>query len=166
MLDRIHKIAEIVAAFAIVGSLIFVGIQMQQNTEAVRINTSQAGVEMWQATSLTMATNPELAQAWTRETITPFQGESLQLRWFLNYVLKAAEHNYHQWLEGNLSDRDWMGIRNRLLLHFRVQNHYRNILRDNEVGNENFYSPEFITLMKTIMKEADAAGNWPTSTDD
>ena len=33
MLDRIHKIAEIVAAFAIVGSLIFVGIQIRQVAE-------------------------------------------------------------------------------------------------------------------------------------
>lgn len=35
MLDRIHKISEIIAAFAIVGSLIFVGIQVDQNTQAI-----------------------------------------------------------------------------------------------------------------------------------
>ena len=38
MLDRIHKVSEIVAAFAIVGSLIFVGIQMLQNNRIAIAN--------------------------------------------------------------------------------------------------------------------------------
>lgn len=37
MLGRVHKIADIVAAFAVVGSLIFVGIQLQQSTKAMRL---------------------------------------------------------------------------------------------------------------------------------
>ena len=36
MLDRIHKISEIVAAFAIVASLIFVGVQVSQITGALK----------------------------------------------------------------------------------------------------------------------------------
>ena len=38
MLDRIHKIAEIVAAAAIVGSLVFVGMQMLQNNRIAIAN--------------------------------------------------------------------------------------------------------------------------------
>jgi hypothetical protein len=45
MLDRIHKISEIVAAAAIVGSLIFVGIQMNQNTSALRASFIQSSIE-------------------------------------------------------------------------------------------------------------------------
>jgi hypothetical protein len=44
MLDRIHKIAEILAAVAIVFSLVFVGLQIKQNTRAI---ASQEDSSVW-----------------------------------------------------------------------------------------------------------------------
>ena len=64
MLDRIHKIAEIVAAFAIVGSLLFVGIQMQQNTEALETGLEQNASHRWQEINLTQIAAPGILEAW------------------------------------------------------------------------------------------------------
>jgi hypothetical protein len=44
MLDRVYKIAEILAAVAIVFSLVFVGLQIKQNTQAI---ASQEDSSVW-----------------------------------------------------------------------------------------------------------------------
>ena len=61
MLDRFHKISEIIAAFAIVGSLVFVGIQLNQNTSALLVDSQQSAMAAWNDTSLAIATNERLA---------------------------------------------------------------------------------------------------------
>ena len=64
MLDRFHKVSEIVASFAIVGSLIFVGIQVNQNTNATRVSNAQAAMQVWSDHAMAMATSESLAQAY------------------------------------------------------------------------------------------------------
>ncbi|HIF10214.1 MAG TPA: hypothetical protein EYQ81_10505 [Sneathiellales bacterium] len=44
MLERIHKIAEVLAAVAIAFSLVFVGLQIKQNTRAI---ASQEDSSVW-----------------------------------------------------------------------------------------------------------------------
>lgn len=64
MLDRAHQIADIVAAFAVVGSLIFVGIQLQQNAKAMGVENRQSAMNGWNETTLAVATNEQLAEQW------------------------------------------------------------------------------------------------------
>ena len=117
MLDRFHKIAEIVASFAIVGSLIFVGIQVSQNTDATRISNSHAALDSWNEINLAMAADKELTQSQLdgfypelREYGQSDVGSARMFFW-LTAGIKAVEHNYLQWLDGNLSDELWHGYR-------------------------------------------------------
>ena len=61
MLDRFHKMAEIVASIAIVASLIFVGIQVSQNTTATSSQTHQFLLQDETRTSELLITHPEVA---------------------------------------------------------------------------------------------------------
>ena len=62
MLDRFHKISEIIAAFALVASLLFVGVQISQNTDATRISNAQAGFQTWSNQGMAAATDEDLSR--------------------------------------------------------------------------------------------------------
>ena len=117
MLDRFHKLSEIVAAFAIVGSLIFVGLQMQQNTDAMRVSFIQSSMESWNLHSMTMASDerllseffsgvyPELQQKFGK--IDPVEG---QVSVWMTATWHTVETLFFQWQAGYLSDEHWQGL--------------------------------------------------------
>ena len=117
MLDRVHKISEIIASFAIVGSLIFVGIQVSQNTDATKISNAQAALSSWNEVSLASATNDGITQGLfdgmhpeLKQYLVIDETQFRTFSWF-DAGFKAVEVNYLQWLEGNLSDDLWHGYR-------------------------------------------------------
>jgi hypothetical protein len=159
MLDRIHKIAEIVAAFAIVGSLVFVGMQMQQNTSAIRSSAAQANSDSWQNLTLTMANNPKLAELWAATVITPenFEGqispELLQIIAFISANTKSMETNYHQWLSGNLSDELFSAARSGFVQQLEIQPLMEQFLT---VPGMVAYTDSFTAFVQEALAEAKA----------
>src|SRR5688572_17754565 len=59
------KMIEWFTAFGVILSLLFVGVQIRQNTNAVRIATYQDIADQALQINLTVATNPNLATAYT-----------------------------------------------------------------------------------------------------
>ena len=117
MLDRIHKISEIVGAVALVASLIFVGIQISQNTEATRISNSQNALNSWNDITLAMTTDDALQRRQYDGTYPELREKFAydpalaRMQSWLFAGVKAVESNYLQWLQGNLSDDLWHGYR-------------------------------------------------------
>jgi hypothetical protein len=155
MLDRIHKIAEIVAAFAIVGSLVFVGIQMQQNTSALRNSAALENAASWQNIGLALSTNTELLEAWisfARIDPSPTTDEARMFN-ISSTMLKSVEFNYLQWLDGNLSDDLWFAVREGLVSQFEVQSFYEIMW---STGGQRTFTPQFQSLFDEVMAEAKA----------
>jgi hypothetical protein len=102
MLDRIHKVAEIVASFAIVGSLIFVGVQVSQNTEAVDVQRDDANWSQWITITGMGATSPDLAdiivrgQAGGLDALT--EAEQFRFSQYHGALFTAYEKNYRSWM--------------------------------------------------------------------
>ena len=117
MLDRIHKISEIVGAIALVASLIFVGIQISQNTEATRISNSQNALNSWNDITLAITTDDALQRRQYEGTypelraLFEYDPDLARMQSWLFAGVKAVESNYLQWLQGNLSDDLWHGYR-------------------------------------------------------
>ena len=117
MLDRIHKISEIVGAIALVASLIFVGIQISQNTEATRISNSQTALNSWNDITLAMTTDDALQRRQYDGTypelraVFEYDPDLARMQSWLFAGVKAVESNYLQWRQGNLSDDLWHGYR-------------------------------------------------------
>jgi hypothetical protein len=157
MLDRIHKIAEIVAAFAIVGSLIFVGMQMQQNTSAIRSSAAQANSDSWQNLTLALANNPKLAEIWAANVITPenFTGqvspELVQIASYVGANVKSMETNYHQWLSGNLSDELFYAARSGFVFQLEIQ---PLMVRFLTAASMVAYTDSFIAFTQEALAEA------------
>ena len=157
MLDRFHKISENVASFAIVGSLIFVGVQVNQNTNATRVSNAQAAMQVWSDHCMAMATSESLAQAFLARfnpEIVEAAGltlDDVRLNMWMSATVRSVESNYLEWLAGNVSDDLWLSHRQSLLSTYAVNEAMRSYW-GNAAQN---HSQPFQELMKEIMPEAD-----------
>lgn len=81
-LETIYYLTQIIAVLAVLGSLIFVGYQIRQNTEQARIQNAAHLQDRYDQIWLTLAESPELALACDRllqgEKIDPAQASQLR----------------------------------------------------------------------------------------
>lgn len=59
---------ELIAVFAVIISLIYVGRQVKQNTEAIQISAAQAFVGMYNTFTANLGASNDLADIWYRGT--------------------------------------------------------------------------------------------------
>ena len=126
MLQDTYFVAEIIGVVALIASLVFVGIQIRQNTDATKASNSQAAQNGWNSLSMTLATNKTLRKTMIEGTPDPLRLQGLSddvvsLNYYMNAGMKFMENNYLQWLEGNLSDDVWQSFR-QTILHMLASN--------------------------------------------
>jgi hypothetical protein len=100
-LSEWSAIAEIVGAAAIIGSLIFVGTEIQQNTSAIRTSTVQAIADQATTINLAYATDDRLAHIFMELSgETPLsdseisRGDRLRLEMAIRAQLRRVENIY------------------------------------------------------------------------
>ncbi len=110
-LSKMHQAGELVAAIAVVISLIFVGLQIRDNTIASEAATYQASVAYDIELLSNVAGNADLARifyAYAWEPSDNLDGtELLQAQWHFTAVLRHLENLYFQHQSGMLSDESW-----------------------------------------------------------
>lgn len=116
-LETIYYITQIIAVVAVVASLIFVGLQVRQDAEQTRLNTSALKATSHHAISdsfnhlnTTLATNPDLARIWdaglqgvdnlNREELTAFHS-------ILIAYVRIFETLYFQSENGTMAKELW-----------------------------------------------------------
>lgn len=98
--SRGKTIGEVLAAIGVIASLIFVGVEIRQNTKAVQGSTTQAIAQ--QSLDLTMAglDNTELREAFGKATSDDpdllTRDDRLLLGWFFSSKLRADENRFRQ----------------------------------------------------------------------
>ena len=109
--------AEIVSALGIVISLIYVGIQVTDNTSAIRSETaSNASTEFidWYKH---VSDDPELMDVWLRGVTSPEtldEQQSLRFVFLLHIVMLQFQNNYYLVEEGTLDKKMLSAINNTL----------------------------------------------------
>ena len=112
-LEQASLIAQIVSALAVIGSLIFVGVQLRQATNAVRASTSQAHSTTYHAIVENIVENGDFARIW-REGLADFDSVSADKR--VRFVAQVSalfryyESSRVQWLRGQLDQEHWFSI--------------------------------------------------------
>lgn len=107
---RLRDILELVGAAAVLVGLVFVGLELRQNTAAMEAATLQNQTDASTEFLLLIASDPDLARIW-RDSIndTVELSELDSLRFFL--VSRARwlrmQNAYLQWQRGTLKDEDW-----------------------------------------------------------
>ncbi len=122
-LQNIYYIGELIAAFAVVASLIFLGIQMRQNTGALKATVESDMMSSWITVMSPHTTSSEFvaAQIEFSEAKGPadISTEALiRLLAFWSGGMKNAEFSYYRYLSGDMEDGLWLAIRNGALRPF------------------------------------------------
>ena len=151
-LQDIYFVAEIFGVVAIIGSLIFVGIQMRQNTSAMKIESHQKANELWTNMSMPLVTNERFATLFA-EDVHPdlravgYDADQVSLSTYMGVSFSIIESHYLRWLEGNLPDEIWSTMKSGLLEFLTLRQssaeHWR-FARD-------FVSPEFRSLVDQLV---------------
>ena len=113
-LQMLTAIAQISTAVAIVPSLIFLGIQINQATRAVKASASQAHAAMYHALSASIVDNPQgFARIWRkglRGADALSDEELARFYAFTSSVLRFFESARVQWLRKQLDLEHWRAI--------------------------------------------------------
>jgi hypothetical protein len=103
------SIAEIIGAIAVIFSLLYVGVQVQENTSEVRASNRQALIDRSSDAVLGVAGNPELAQAISKSAagapLAP--AELTQYQYFVRGMLYDIQEAFLLHEEGRLDDEYW-----------------------------------------------------------
>ena len=136
---------ELVAALGVILSMIFVGLELRQNTVAVRAaarNELAAGSRDW---LMTLAESPELADAlglWLTpdSELTPTQESAA--RYAVRAMLRSVENVFFQVRAGILTEEALgsYGFRSGVLRGPRFREFWQ--------GERDAYDPEFVALLE------------------
>jgi hypothetical protein len=155
-LQEIYFIAEIAAAIAVIGSLIFVGVQLRQSTAATVVGNSQAMVQVRTTLAMALATNSELAALQqqglhpdVREAIGPKPGQN-QIGVWIMATFRSTEVWFLQWRDGQLSDELWQGNRAALKGFFRSHQS----VSDYWATSRDVFAPGFQREVDEMQREA------------
>ena len=109
--DKAKLLVEAGGAIAVLLGLVFVGLELRQNTEAVEAATFQALTDASSNYILSIASDPELNRIVTTGYADPSAlNEQENARFFMinrSYWVRM-QNVYSQWRRGTLSDGDWI----------------------------------------------------------
>ena len=144
-----RTVVEIIGFLSLVGSLAFVGVEIRQNTSAVRGATNQAISDQVGELMLTIATDDNLARLVKRlydgETQDQFDPvDDMRLYMTIMTGLRRVENIFLQIEDGILDDRAF----DRIGLSFYRSNYGQEIWQ----ANKQFFDREFVPFFEELLK--------------
>lgn len=112
-LSDLAAIGSFISGLAVLASLIFVGYQLRQNTQAIRAGASQAHSQNWQQITQPVIDNGEFARIWRLglEDIDSLTDDE-RVRFFAaaGAILRFFEGARLQWRHGQLDKEHWHNV--------------------------------------------------------
>ncbi len=109
-LEQFAYLGEIIAAFSVVASLIYVAKQLGQNAAMMRVNASHERVQRDHELSSTISSSQEFAELWARGA-SDFESldeiEKIRLIFFERGALLHWHHMFALRAQNLLSDANW-----------------------------------------------------------
>jgi len=148
-LEELYFLAGIVTGFGVIGSLLFVGIQMREQNRDNRLQAYHNFASQLRELSGTLARDRELSRLWLEGTGGRLENlkpeEQQQLSFVTQAFLRIFEDAFFQYTEGRLREREWASIE-RVLTPWR-----RSALFEGYWNNRSFmYSDEFVAYVNSL----------------
>ena len=103
-LDQYAAVAEIIGVTLVIASLIYVALQLRQNTEMMRAESRNAIQHSKQQELFLMLQNPDIWRGITKQEL---DDESIRISLWLTASLRAREHEWFQFRHGVLDESAW-----------------------------------------------------------
>ena len=110
--EAIGAVGEILGAIAVIGTLIFVGLQIRSNTRSTQVAASHNLTNTFITVVKTIVDDPELSRMWIQQSQDASTLSASDVERMLAYnvmVLKAFEDAFHHHEMGQMSDEMWDG---------------------------------------------------------
>ncbi|PWN06034.1 hypothetical protein DDZ15_12710 [Rhodohalobacter mucosus] len=146
-------IFDAIGLIAIVGSLIFVGLQVRQGTIATKASTVAQLKDSWVQLNLIEASNPDLAKAWLDVRTNGFENASPVSQSLVSGFIRTLMHTwsnaYYHHRIGTLDEEQWNPVLREMQLvasnkiYIRVWNNWKFIydepfrIRFDQIISEN-----------------------------
>ncbi len=145
------NVAEIGAATGVIISLIFVGLQLQSNTEATEAATREAiNQKDLEFLSLRMDSSV-LARAHAKlensEELSSLEESQLVHQEYVNFI--SFEHSFYQYQKGVLEPNEW--LRHRKIVQLQIEGFPYS--RTMWVRSRNTFTPEFQELVDSFITD-------------
>ncbi len=115
-LEKYALIAEIIGGVAVVFSLIYVGFQVAQNTQAIKINTVQQSLSWILSESEHILLYEDLRETMSVDDLASLSPtDRLQYDVQILTTLRTFEYQHFLYAEGQLDDGMWSGLRQRMV---------------------------------------------------
>lgn len=156
-LSQLADLGELLGGVAVVASLVYLAIQIRQNTRSVRASTLHQNTDLWSALFLRLA-EPDLARAYVagmagQPDIKPLQ--YTQFFFICRSMFLAFENQYYQMRNGVLDPEAYAGYQRSISTQFLSFRGFRLWWEMNRV----VFSPDFVAhldAMIAAVPEADA----------
>lgn len=110
-LADLANIGQVVGALAVIGSLIFVGLQVRQNTKATRATALQMNADYW-LSYFTLLADPQFSEVYSKGALGRAELDGAQFGQFFflcRATFMGCENQHHQYLSGLLDDDAYRG---------------------------------------------------------
>ena len=152
-LVEFYYVAEIVAAVAVIGSLVYLGIQVKGNTKALRATAAQAYLDTNHSFVGLINQSTNLANVLVRgaQDLSNLEaGEMAQFSAFHDQAFMTFESNYYLWQDGVLDKRLWNTHRHALIELLRMPG-----MREWWQNRSHWVSRQFQDYVDRTAKEID-----------
>jgi hypothetical protein len=110
--DAIAAIAEAVGAAGVIATLAYLGLQVRQNTRAIRVQTYDSFVAQFRNWNEPMRADPEMTKRWAEmlngiENVDPAERDHA-VHVMYDFI-RLAENLHYQYREGMVADSMWSG---------------------------------------------------------
>ena len=110
--DALAALAETVGALGVIATLAYLGIQVRQNTRAIRAQTYDSVVAQFRDWNQPMRADPEMAEQFHRmiEDVESLSARDQRhaIHVFFDFF-RVADNIHYQYLHGMLAESDWRG---------------------------------------------------------
>jgi hypothetical protein len=110
--DAIGALGELVGAVAVVATLVYLSVQLRQNTKTIRLGSAQSVNEELQDMFSQLSSDESLAAVFLEAgTSSSLQGVNLVRYYtFNNNILRVYENAFLEWRENAIDSAHWEGM--------------------------------------------------------
>lgn len=155
-LEQLANLGEFISAIAVIASLIYLAVQIRQNTKSVRSATLLSNTEIWSNLLLKMADTENI-----RAYMYGMSGnEDIRPKEFAQFLLQCRvlfvsfENQYYQFCNGALDEETYKGYERSICIEIFA---YRGFRMYWSLYRENF-SPVFVNHVDAMIKRTPETG--------
>jgi len=113
-LEQAYYIGELVGVLAVVASLIYLALQLRQNTKSIRLSTLHDITSLWVTVMSMHGQSQEASNLWYKglndyDNLT--REEKTRFLIFIGVSMRVLSEQLFQWQEGALDKNIWQGMK-------------------------------------------------------